>query len=67
MGMTINVLPHPERPTRRRDVGAGHQTCPRCLLTIRVRTPALALDYCPRCLARARMPVPMASVRSVPA
>jgi hypothetical protein len=36
-----------------------YQNCPRCRLSIRVRTQALAPRNCPRCIARSRMAVPM--------
>jgi hypothetical protein len=37
----------------------SYMTCPRCGLTVRIRTPYLALERCPRCIARARALVGM--------
>jgi hypothetical protein len=34
-------------------------SCPRCRLTLYVRSTLLSVDYCPRCLARARTATPL--------
>ncbi|HEY7891375.1 MAG TPA: hypothetical protein VIC05_04120 [Solirubrobacteraceae bacterium] len=34
-------------------------SCPRCRLTLYVRSALLSVDYCPRCLARARTATPL--------
>jgi hypothetical protein len=46
----------PRRPTRD---GGIDQTCPRCGITVHVRSPAMAVRYCPHCMARARIATPM--------
>jgi hypothetical protein len=33
--------------------------CPRCGLTIRLRSLYLTVDYCPRCIARAKRAIPL--------
>jgi len=38
------------------------QTCPRCGVTVRVRSAALAVRYCPHCVARAHVATPMPMV-----
>ncbi len=43
------------------------QTCPRCGVTVHVRSAALAVRYCPHCMARARIATPMPPVPGQPA
>jgi hypothetical protein len=46
-------------PTPRRERGTLEQTCPRCGVTVRVRSAQMAVRYCPHCMARARVATPM--------
>jgi hypothetical protein len=47
------------RAARDSDRGGLDQTCPRCGITVHVRSPALAVRYCPHCVARAHVATPM--------
>lgn len=46
----------PRGPARTVD-GPLFLICPRCALSIRVRTPWLLVEHCPRCVASAHIPV----------
>ena len=40
----------------------SYQSCPRCGLSIELRSAWLAVQHCPRCVARARTTVEMVSL-----